>query len=77
MRRKVLTIAKAALVAAATVTSVLFTAYTSTHTYRYDGLNAGIVVDGIGYEWRGDPGWFIEEDSPFWNCQTMGNRVCG
>ncbi|HST77248.1 MAG TPA: hypothetical protein VLN58_02035 [Verrucomicrobiae bacterium] len=22
-------------------------------------------------------GWTIEEDSPFFNCVTMGNRICG
>lgn len=22
-------------------------------------------------------GGHIEEDSPFWDCTTMGNRVCG
>jgi hypothetical protein len=30
-------------------------------------MNMVIYILGIGYE----------EDSPFWNCATMGNHICG
>jgi hypothetical protein len=45
------------------------------------------LTDGAIYLWSGIvdtatnyqhvPMIHIEEDSPLWNCATMGNRVCG
>jgi hypothetical protein len=42
--------------------------------------NAGASWFGAGFEWFNDktgPGFFVEEDSPLFNCYLHGNQDCG
>lgn len=73
-RRRILrTITLATVAAIAAVVAIL-----ALNIQVYDApMNAGIETFGVGYEWRGDPGWFVDEDSPFWNCHLNGNHQCG
>ena len=48
------------------------------------GIVAAIAVFGIGFgsaptigDTESAATIRVEEDSPLWNCRTMGNRICG